>query len=65
MYIYIYIYIYIEREREREREREGERERERESTMHIIPWQSDPTPSSQVSIDLWKTITPYKFQIYI
>ena len=32
--------------------------------MHIYPWQIDPT-SLQLSIDLWKTITPKKFHIYI
>ena len=33
--------------------------------MHINPWQIDPTSLLQLSIDLWKTITSNKFQIYI
>ena len=36
----------------------------RYSTMHIYPLQIDPTPLLQLSIDLWKTITPNMFHIY-
>ena len=31
--------------------------------MHIYPWWIDPTPLLQLSLDLWKTITPNKFHI--
>ena len=31
--------------------------------MHIYPWQTDPTPFLQSSIDVCKTITPNKFYI--
>ena len=31
--------------------------------MHIYPWQIDPTPLLQSTIDLWKTITPNTFHI--
>ena len=36
----------------------------RYSTMHIYPLQIDPSPLLQLSIDLWKTITPNMFHIY-
>ena len=36
----------------------------RYSTMHIYPLQIDPSPLLQLSIDLWKTITPNMFHIH-
>ena len=33
----------------------------RYSTMHTYAWQIDPTSLLQLSIDLWKTITPNMF----
>ena len=33
--------------------------------MHVYLWQVDPIPLLQLSIDLWKTITPNNFYIYI